>query len=125
MNGDGIELGGDYNVVTANIANNNLSAGIKVTSSGANNTISGNMCYNNQHSGIYVYSGSNLTITGNTCVRGTGAPSDYSSSQYTIRLGSTSTYATVENNLIVGNNIMGKNYVDGGTNSTFANNKYQ
>lgn len=61
-----------------------------------------------------------LTLIGNQVFRGSGTPSDYSSSQYTIYAKSGS-----QENLIVGNQIMGKNYVDEGTNNTFANNKYQ
>ena len=62
----------------------------------------------------------NCTITGNTCIRGTGLTSDYTSSQYTIYLnGSENNY-----NLIANNIIMGKNVVDestSGNNSIYGN----
>ena len=87
---------------------------------GNNNTVTGNTC-NNNYDGIYLYSSSNNTITGNTCIRGTGQPSDYTSSQYTIHLsGSDNSY-----NLISSNNCMGKDVViEGGTSNTSVNNKY-
>ena len=88
---------------------------------GNNNTITGNTCNNNDSNGIYLYSSSNNTIIGNTCIRGTGQPSDYTSSQYTIHLsGSDNSY-----NLISSNNCMGKDVViEGGTSNTSVNNKY-
>lgn len=116
-NNVGCNGGADNNAITGNCFSNNKYAGIEMTSN-TNNTIAGNALCNNRY-GIYV-SGTNNSITGNTCIRGTGTSSDYSSNQYPIYSGSLS-----KNNLIVGNNIMGKNYVDSGTNNTFANNKYQ
>ena len=115
----GISLStGDNDTITGNTCNNN-SIGINLTGNSSNDTITGNTC-NNNDTGIYMLNGDNDTITGNTCIRGNSLPSNYTSSQYTIQIASRS-----ENNLIVGNNIMGKNYVDSGTNNTFANNKYQ
>ena len=119
-NNNGIELSraNDNNTITGNTCNNN-DKGIYVgTGNSSNNTITGNTCSNNS-SGIYLSSSDNDTVTGNVCIRGTGQSSDYTNSQYTIYAASYST-----NNLIVGNNIMGKNYVDNGTNNTWANNKY-
>ena len=82
------------------------------------NTIIGNTC-NDGTSGILLNSNSeNNTVIGNSCIRGTGTASDYTSYQYTIKVDNSN------NNLIAGNNIMGKNYVDFGTGNTFANNKY-
>ena len=106
------------NTVTGNTCNNNRE-GISL-SSNSNNTITGNTC-NNNDTGIYLSSSSNNTITGNTCIRGTGQSSDYTSSQYTIRLaGSGNSY-----NLISSNNCMGKDVViEGGTGNTSVNNKY-
>ena len=121
--GDGIYLGSSSNnTVTGNTCNNNgIGNGIGIyLYSSSNNTITGNTC-NNNGDGIYLYSSSNNTITGNTCIRGTGQPSDYTSSQYTIHLaGSGNSY-----NLISSNNCMGKNVViGGGTSNTSINNKY-
>ena len=121
-NNNGIELSSssNNNTITGNTCNNNNNSGIYLYSSN-NNTITGNTC-NNNYNGIELYSSSNNnTITGNTCIRGEGTSSDYTSSQYTIRLnGATNNY-----NLISSNNIMGKNYTSGGgTGNTFVNNKY-
>ncbi len=117
-NYSGIYVGGSNNTITGNACNNG-SGGIYV--GGSNNTITGNTCNNNYSSGIYLYSSSNNTIIGNTCIRGTGQPSDYTSSQYTIHLsGSDNSY-----NLISSNNCMGKDVViEGGTSNTSVNNKY-
>ena len=140
-NSDGIWLSSSSNnTVTGNTCNNN-STGIRLYSSsnntvtgntcnsnydgifvwGSNNTITGNTCNNNNSNGIYLDSSSDNTVTGNTCIRGTGQPSDYTSSQYTIRLeGSDNSY-----NLISSNNCMGKDVViEGGTSNTSVNNKY-
>lgn len=142
----GICLSNSYsNAITGNTCNGN-NAGIYFSNVSSNNTIIGNVCSGNAN-GIFSPSGSsqnkNITITGNTCnnnsisgialtsltnstvasnicIRGDGTPSDYTSSQYTIRM-----QTNTQDNIITGNNIMGKNYVDSGTNNTFANNKYQ
>ena len=137
-NGNGIRLGGGSNNATGNIVNNNTKNGIYsggaanaivgnvcnyndigiILSNGTRNAITGNTCFQNNQ-GIYLGSQSNNnTITGNTCIRENGASSDYTAMQYTIYLYSSN------NNLVVGNNIMGKNYTNSGTNNTFANNKY-
>src|SRR5690606_25778660 len=109
------------NTITGNTCNNNNYNGIGLSSSSNNNIITGNTCNNNYSNGIELYSSSNNTITGNTCIRGTGQPSDYTSSEYTIRLaGSDNNY-----NLISSNNCMGKDVViEGGTGNTSVNNKY-
>ncbi len=118
-NKNGIHLQSSNNTITGNTCNNNNNTGIYLFSGSDNNTITGNTCNNNNNTGIYLYGSINNTITGNTCIRGNGNSSDYTSSQYTIQI-----IMDSQNNLIVGNNIMGKNYVDNGTNNTFANNKY-
>ena len=106
------------NTVTGNTCNNN-STGIYLSSS-SNNTVTGNTCNNNSNYGIRLYSSSNNTVTGNTCIRGTGQTSDYTSSQYTIQLGTTSNY-----NLISSNNCMGKAVViGGGTGNSVWGNKF-
>ena len=123
------------------ICYNNYYSGIYVSGKSTRGLIANNICYGNQNGilisnsqggsivgnfcadneiGIYLMGIGKSVISGNTFIRGTGLPSDYSSSQYTIR-----TYADTQKNLIVGNNIMGKNYVDNGTGNTWANNKYQ
>ena len=107
------------NTITGNACNVNESDGVYLYSS-SNNTITGNICNNNTVAGVRLISSSNNTVTGNTCICGTGQTSDYTYSQYTIYASSDS-----PNNLIVGNNIMGKNYVDSGTNNTWANNKFE
>ena len=74
--------------------------------------------HNNNSYGIYVSGGSNNTVTGNTCLRGTGTTSDYTSSQYTIKISG-------KNSLVANNNCMGKAPVDSGTGNTLVNNKYE
>ncbi len=108
------------NTVTGNTCNDNNDSGIHLTSS-SNNTVTGNTCNNNNAYGIYLVSSSTNTITGNTCIRGTGLTTDYTSSQYTIRLnGTTNNY-----NLIAINNCMGKAVsVDGGTGNSAYGNKW-
>ena len=109
----------DNNTITGNICNNN-SIGLSLSSSNKG-TITGNTCNDNSSYGIFLTeNSSNNTITGNTCIRGTGQSSDYTSSQHSICVAST----TSSKNLFVGNNIMGKNYLDQGTGNTWANNKY-
>ena len=116
----GIGIDGSNNTITGNTCNNNAAYGIGIV--GSNNTITGNTCNNNGYYNIGIV-GSNNTITGNTCINGTGQSSDYISAQYTI-LTFYESSSPPSNNLIVGNNIMGKNYADNGTNNTWANNKY-
>jgi parallel beta-helix repeat protein len=107
------------NTVTGNTCNNNGN-GIRLHSS-SNNTVTGNTC-NNSNYGIYLYSSSNNnTVTGNTCIRGTGTPEDYTTDQHTILLSGTSN----NYNLISSNNCMGKAVViSGGTGNSAWGNKY-
>ena len=116
---NGIEVAAtNNNAVTGNICSNNNQNGIEVYNAGKN-TVTGNTCNNNSKDGILLSSSSSKnTVTGNTCIRGNGTASDYTSSQRTIYLN------TSDDNLVIGNNIMGKNYTNSGTNNTFANNKY-
>lgn len=92
-----------------------------VTSSNNNNSITHNT-FKNCNVGIKVKSSDKNIITNNICIRGTGQPSDYTSSQYTIHV-YRSNY-----NLITNNNIMGKDvYVvssDSGTGNTIYGNKW-
>jgi parallel beta-helix repeat protein len=107
------------NTVTGNTCYNNK-YGIYLYSSSSNNTVTGNTC-NNNSSGIYLYSSSNNTVTGNTCIRGTGLPTDYTASQYTMRLGGTGN----NYNLIAMNNCMGKAVAnEGGTGNSVWGNKW-
>ena len=96
--GNGITLYyADYTLVTGNISNNNDS-GIR---------LSGYSNYN--------------TITGNTCIRGTGLATDYTENQYTINLVTSSN----NYNLITNNSCMGKAVTSaGGTGNTLINNKF-
>ena len=118
-NQNGIEVyNAGKNTVTGNTCNNNSKDGILLSSSSSKNTVTGNTCIDNSVNGINLASSTKNTITGNTCIRGNGTASDYTSSQRTIYLN------TSDDNLVIGNNIMGKNYTNSGTNNTFANNKY-
>lgn len=85
----------------------------------SNCTVSGNTCVDNRI-GIHLQRSSNNTIVGNTCICGTGTSSDYPGGRQTINLEGTGN----NNNLVAYNNIMGKNYTDGGTGNTFTGNKY-
>ena len=105
--------------ITSNTCNNNNN-GIGLHSSSNNNTVTGNTC-NNTNCGIRLSSSSNNTITGNTCIRGTGTPGDYTTDQYTIYLSSTDN----NYNLISFNNCMGKAVeVKGGTGNSVWGNKF-
>ena len=119
-NNYGIDLMGlsGNNTITGNTSNNN-NTGIYLEHSD-NNTVTSNTC-NNNYDGIYLYGSNNNTVTGNTCIRGTGLPTDYTASQYTMRLvGTDNNY-----NLISNNNCMGKApMVDGGTGNSVYGNKY-
>lgn len=119
FNNHGISLiSSSNNTVTGNTCNDNQ-RGIYLSNSDTN-TITGNTCNGNSY-GIYLISSDTNTVTGNTCIRGTGQSSDYTTSQYTIRIGGSSN----NYNLIAYNNIMGKDVViNGGTNNTSAGNKY-
>ena len=111
----GLQIDGNKATYTAS-----YNYGIYLYSS-SNNTVTGNTCNNNNY-GIYLTSSSsNNTITGNTCIRGTGQTSDYASDQYTIRLqGTTNNY-----NLISSNNCRGKAVVvEGGTGNSAWGNKF-
>ena len=108
------------NTITCNTCTNN-NDGIYLYSSSNNNTVTGNTCNNNTGSGFSLDSANRNTVTGNTCIRGTGLATDYTESQYTIRL-----KGTVNNyNLISNNNCMGKAVTNGGgTGNTLVNNKF-
>ena len=111
-NNYGIYIDDSSNTITGNTCNSSK-MGIRINSD--RNTATGNTC-NNNDDGIYIRGSSN-TITGNTCIRGTGTSGDYTSSQYTIEVND-------RDNLVVGNNCMGKAPVDNGTNNTIVYNKY-
>lgn len=114
------------NIISSNHCCNNKS-GIKIYQS-ARNTITNNCCLDNTVDGISVDNNcKNNIVSNNTCLVGNGNVEDYSDEQYTIRVLESNTVNPTENNLIIGNNIMGKNYVVSTANSsnTFSFNKYQ
>ena len=111
--GDGITLNGSYNNVTGNYIAN-CGDGINLGGFANYNNISNNCLFINKSDQISL-NGNYNTIVGNSCSQ----TSDYSSSQNSIIAS-----GGANNNLIVGNSIFGKNYVDNGSNNTWANNKY-
>lgn len=102
--------------VTGNTCNTNT-YGIKLSISSS--TVAGNTCTGNNYGIILDGSAKNNTVTGNTITRGEGLESDYESSHQTIYAKS-----NTSNNLVLGNNIMGKDCLDAGSNNTLAYNKY-
>lgn len=139
-NRTGITISGQYNTISSNVCSINSLHGIDLMCK--QSVCTGNMCFSNSSNGIFVESdctqvdvtsnncynntnginngGEMCCIVGNVCTRGTGQSTDYSSAQNTILSNVSS-----QNTLFVGNNIMGKNYVDEGTNNTWANNKFE
>lgn len=109
--------------ITSCVCSNNIltqnKAGLYISGS-QKSVFSGNNCNDNNDGAIYMGASDYCTVTGNSCTIGNGTPSDYTSSQYTIQ-----TLKASSNNLFVGNNIMGKNYIDTGTNNTWVNNKFE
>lgn len=115
-----LNYGSGNNTITGNTCDNNSLHGVSLNNYSSNNTISGNTCNDNKI-GIFLIKSSNNTITGNTCIRGAGLPSDYTSLQETILIqGAENNY-----NLVVCNNIMGKDVtVAGGTGNSIYGNKW-
>jgi parallel beta-helix repeat protein len=107
------------NTIIGNTCNNGI-YGIRIIDS-SKNTITGNTCSSNDFGILLLLASSNNIVTGNTCTRGTGLPTDYTTMQNTIWLvGTDNNY-----NLISNNNCMGKApMVDGGTGNTVINNKW-
>lgn len=88
---------------------------------GSHNAVCGNVIADSATDGIALTSTQNSVVTGNSVTRGSGTPSDYSSSQYTIRLkGTSNTNALIANNVIMGK----KCTIEGGTGHTIYANKY-
>lgn len=115
---DGIRISSNCNTVIGNICNNNAN-GILLNAAN-DSSVTGNVCHNNSYGIKFMYANQRNTITSNVCIRGTGQPSDYDSTQYTIRLdGVYSNY-----NLIGLNNCMGKDVVTGQETNTVVNNKF-
>lgn len=106
----------DKCTVTGNTCNVNT-YGIDIAVS--NTSVTGNTCTGNNYGIILSGSAKNNTVTGNTLIRGNGLESDYESNHQTIYAQS-----NTSNNLVLGNNIMGKDCLDAGSNNTFAYNKY-
>lgn len=84
------------------------------------NIVTYNIIVNN-NCGVYVgYKASVNIVSNNLVVRGLGAGSDYTETQFTIRV------VNADNNIFSGNLILGKDYVsEGGTSNTFVNNKFE
>ena len=116
-NGCGIHLSyAECSAVAGNTTNNNdIGISLRATEK---STITGNVCCDNNTGIKMEFSSSRNTISGNVCVRGTGRTNNYSETQNTIIIVESSY------NIIVGNSIKGKNYVDSGSGNTFANNIY-
>lgn len=114
---NGIKSDAAYTMINDNIV---YGCGVGITANGNCSTASGNNARDN-NTGISV-SGKMVNVSGNTALRtdDSGNVSSYSSSQYTILMGSSSA-----NCLVIGNIISGKNYTNNGASTnTFANNKY-
>lgn len=114
---NGIKSDAAYTMINDNIV---YGCGVGITANGNCSTVSGNNARDND-TGISV-NGKMVNVSGNTVLRadGSGNVSSYSSSQYTILMGSSSA-----NCLVIGNIISGKNYTNNGASTnTFANNKY-
>lgn len=95
-------LGGLYNSISGNNISSN-DEGLYLQSSKFN-VISDNNIYNNE-TGLFGISSESNMITDNKMFRGSGLPSDYSSSQYTIRLFMSCTKNTIFNNIINGKDV--------------------
>lgn len=117
-NDSGIVLEGSNHTAINNTCNNNAE-GI-LLDMGSNYNVTGNNVANNT-CGIFCWNNNRVTISSNTCIRGTGLTTDYTASQYTINLeGTFNNY-----NLISSNQCMGKDVViGGGTSNTSINNKF-
>lgn len=90
----------------------------------SNSVLSNNVFYGFNTYGILSNNGTHRSvIANNTVIKGNGSPSDYASGEYPIYFTGGSNGVTF--NIIAGNNIMGKNYVDSGTGNTWANNKFE
>lgn len=114
---NGIKSDAAYTMINDNIV---YGCGVGITANGNCSTVSGNNARDN-NTGISV-NGKMVNVSGNTAIRAddSGNVSSYSSSQYTISMGSSSA-----NCLVIGNIISGKNYTNNGASTnTFANNKY-
>lgn len=114
---NGIKSDAAYTMINDNIV---YGCGVGITANGNCSTVSGNNARDN-NTGISV-NGKMVNVSGNTALRtdDSGNVSSYSSSQYTILMGSSSA-----NCLVIGNIISGKNYTNNGASTnTFANNKY-
>lgn len=111
----------DWNVVSGNICRG-ATTGIEL-SNFSYGAVSGNNCSNNDI-GIRLSFNSHVnTVSGNTCVRGTGIPSDYAGglvTRQTIYI----YYTYAKNNLVCNNNCMGKAVVnEADVSNTLVNNK--
>ena len=107
-----IEISGNH--ITGSSKN-----GIRTTDGTTMCNIVNNICLDNA-GGISLEDTSMCNVSGNLCMRGSGTPSDYDSTNATIRATSGSA-----NNIISGNLVMGKDVDDSGTGNLVVNNKFE
>jgi parallel beta-helix repeat protein len=113
----GISIDGNNSTI---INNTVINSGTGLRSSGKNNIFSNNIVLDNDV-GMYLQNSEGNLITSNIFMRGTGLSSDYTTSQYTIRLAGTNNHY----NLIASNFCMGKApVVGGGTGNSAWGNKF-
>ena len=113
-----VNLGSGSGHMVRNVYSHDNRLGIYGVSSGC--IITGCRCVDNSEIGIDI-GGKRNKVTNNYVIRGTGQASDYTSSQYTIRIQSSGQYNDVSDNYI-----LGKNYTNSGdSTNTFNNNRYQ
>ena len=129
-NSTGINSSSDNNTITGNSCYENTQYNIFAASTSNYTTITGNSCFSGQY-GIYATT-SNSIISGNNCSNNqdgifVGGGNNAVIGNVALNITGNTIYASssAANNLFVGNNIMGKNYYDGGTNNTWANNKFE
>ena len=104
------------NVIVNNQCNNNDYCNIRLRNNSKNNLITNNF-FKDSINNVLIETNYN-TIIGNSCINGTGLTTDYTSSQYTIKV-------TGSKNLISSNMCLGKAVVDSGTSNTEVNNKFE
>lgn len=112
---------GCHTVISGNTASEN-DYNLYLDYGSHNNVITGNNFNQFEICAVYASGCKGNLISDNSCIRGTGEASDYSSSQHTMRFaGSPNSYNFITNNFILGKNLSD---VAGGTGNTFYNNKY-
>ncbi len=120
--GRGLSLSDIGSVVSDNLIYNSQT-GIYMSSC-KKSKVSGNSIINFSGEGIDMYLSSDNTIIGNSIFLSTNSSIEYTDSQYSIRVRGYESEQS-NNNLVVCNNIPGKNYSnESGSTNTFADNKY-